>query len=130
MIFSTEKGSSTNNTNWNLHNVNNYYSQNTPKNLSKKVIIPRNILGCDMRFPEKEENSKDIEKVKKLYNKLESIKLLENHRISIEDKLHFIKMNSIIESNKSIQYHDIDQSIDLKLNRTYEITEDWWVYDW
>lgn len=122
MIFSTEKESSINNTN--------YYSQNIPKNLSKKVIIPRNILGCDMRFPEKEENSKDIEKIKKLYNKLESIKLLENRHISIEDKLQFIEMNSIIKLNKPIQYHDINESIDLKLNRTYEITEDWWVYDW
>jgi endonuclease IV len=109
---------------------------NSTTTLVPKQKIPRNILGCDMRFPEKEDNAMEIEKIKKMYNKLDALKMLESNTIGIEDKMRIIDNYSILtppeldeepmeESDKKLL-----DSIRMRLNRTAQITEFWWFYDW
>jgi len=111
-----------------------YY--NSTSVITPKQKIPRHIWGCDMRYPEKEENSKEIEKIKKMYNKMEALKMLESNTIDMETKMLLIDNYSILtppeleeetleESDKTIL-----DNIRARLNRTAEITEFWWFYDW
>jgi hypothetical protein len=135
--FCVEEIPDSNNTDWKSNMVIKYKGfYNSTTTLVPKQKIPRNILGCDMRFPEKEDNAMEIEKIKKMYNKLDALKMLESNTIGIEDKMRIIDNYSILtppeldeepmeESDKKLL-----DSIRMRLNRTAQITEFWWFYDW
>jgi hypothetical protein len=102
----------------------------------RKKRIPNHILGCDMRYPLKEENEKEVEKIRNMYNKLQQIRFLENNNIGVEDKLQIIEDYSILKNiNKKEESLDEKESalfenIKTQFTRKGEITEMWWFYDW
>lgn len=135
--FCIEDITDSNNTNWKSNIIIKYKQvYNTTNSIVPKQKVPKYISGYDMRFPEKEKNSFEIEKIKKMYNKLEALKMLESNTISIEDKMRLIDNYSIITPvdlhEKNIEESDksLLDNIRKRLNRSAEITEFWWFYDW
>lgn len=135
--FCVEEIHDSNNSDWKSNIVikyNTFYNiTNTQKQQQKN---PKDILGYDMRFPKKEINPIEIEKIKKMYKKLEALKSLESNTIGLEDKMQIIDNYSIItpielhEKNMEESDKTLLDSIRMRLNRTAEITEFWWFYDW
>jgi hypothetical protein len=139
IAFTVEDIIDENETDWKKKIVIKYNSTNNNNpNPTPKIIktIPMNILGCDMRYSYKEDNEKEVEKIRILYNKLQQIQFLENNNIGVYDKLQMIEEYSSVKNlNKKRESLDesdsaLFENIKRQFTRKGEITEMWWFYDW
>jgi hypothetical protein len=133
LAFTVEDIIDDNETDWKKTTIIKYNQTNTT---IPKKIVPMHVLGCDMRYPIKENNEKEIAKIRTLYNKLQQIQVLESNNIGIFDKLQIIEKDSIIKifnkKKESLDENDatLFEKIEQKFIRKGEITEMWWFYDW
>ena len=131
-----EEQHGSNNTDWKSNIIIKYTSydnnDNTTNAVVKKKKVPTNVLGCDMRFTQKDSDAQ-IRKIQALYNKMEVLKTLQSSNIGTEDKLRIIENYSIItppELYEETTDKNLLDTIRSRLNRSAEITEFWWFYDW